>query len=127
MADRIPALGSIPPSVVCLVLPALVFMEMGLLMFMVPPGLNAEKISWRSFSHQDSGLVAAGVVVTSIPVAIGYLFGRYVLKTDPVLLTGAGHMLDCKRRTIRVSLRKARSPMPTIWLQEVLMRLPMCC
>jgi putative transport protein len=34
-------------------------------------------------------LVAAGVVVTSIPVAIGYLFGRYVLKIYPVLLTGA--------------------------------------
>ena len=28
------------------------------------------------------------MVVTSIPVAIGYLFGRYVLKTGPVLLAG---------------------------------------
>jgi uncharacterized transporter YbjL len=46
------------------------------------------------------GLVAAGMVVTSVPVAIGYLFGRHILKTGAVLLTGAGHRLNCKRRAL---------------------------
>ena len=43
MADRIPAFGSIPHSVVCLALPALVFMELELLMFMAGVGLTAGK------------------------------------------------------------------------------------
>ena len=46
---------------------------------------------------------------------IACLFGRYVLKTCPVLLTGAGRWLDCKRCGTRVSLRGTQKPqVPTL-------------
>jgi putative transport protein len=52
--------------------------------------------------------------VTSIPVAIGYLFGRYVLKINPVLLAGgiAGSM-TCGA-ALSVVKEEARSSMPAL-------------
>lgn len=76
-----------------------------------------ERTSGRPFSHQDLSLVAAGVVVTSVPVAIGYLFGRYVPKTCPVLLMGGRSQARLQAvRHPSIVKEEARSPMPTLWL-----------
>ena len=64
-------------------------MEFGLLLFMAGVGLRAGKDIVETFLSAGPMLIAAGVVVTTVPVLVGYLFGRKVLKIEPVLLFGA--------------------------------------
>ena len=119
-ADRIPAFGSIPPSVVCLVLPALVFMEMGLLMFMVPPGLTAGKdiVETILSSGPKSGCSRRGCNLCTgchrLPV-------REIRPEDgPGAAPRRHHRLDCKRRSTREFKGEARSPMPTLGYKRCL-------
>lgn len=66
-----------------------IFMEAGLMTFMAGVGLRAGSGILETFAQSGLGLVLAGIVVTSVPVALGYLFGRKVLGLNPVLLLGA--------------------------------------
>jgi putative transport protein len=65
-----------------------IFMEFGLLLFMVGVGLRAGGDIVETFMQAGPQLVLAGVAVTTFPVLIGYLFGRKVLGLNPVLLLG---------------------------------------
>ncbi len=57
--------------------------------FMAGVGLRAGSGILETLAQSGLGLVLAGIVVTSVPVALGYLFGRKVLALNPVLLLGA--------------------------------------
>ena len=57
--------------------------------FMAGVGLRAGSGILDTLAQSGLGLVLAGIAVTSIPVAVGYLFGRKVLSLNPVLLLGA--------------------------------------
>ena len=65
-----------------------IFMEFGLLLFMVGVGLRAGGDIVETFMQAGPQLVLAGVAVTTLPVLIGYAFGRKVLGLNPVLLLG---------------------------------------
>nr|MDJ0951778.1 transporter [Alphaproteobacteria bacterium] len=75
--------GHMPPAA------RYVFMEMGLMFFLVSVGLRAGGGIFAAL--QDAGLVivSLGVVLTLTPVILGYLFGRYVLKLNAAILLGA--------------------------------------
>ena len=64
----------------------------------------------------DSGLnlLVAGVAVTSIPVAIGYLFGRKVLSLNPVYLLGAITGSMTSGASLSIVQAEARSSMPAL-------------
>jgi putative transport protein len=64
-------------------------MEFGLLIFMAGVGLRAGQDIVETFLSAGPSLIAAGVAVTTVPVMVGYLFGRKVLGIEPVLLFGA--------------------------------------
>ncbi|MHC4410174.1 MAG: aspartate:alanine exchanger family transporter, partial [Planctomycetota bacterium] len=64
-------------------------MEFGLLLFMAGVGLRAGQDIIETFLSAGPTLIVAGVVVTTVPVLVGYLFGRKVLGIEPVLLFGA--------------------------------------
>lgn len=66
-----------------------VFMELGLTIFMAGVGLRAGSGIIETLAQSGLKLLLAGIVVTSIPVAIGYFVGRKVLRINPVLLLGA--------------------------------------
>jgi putative transport protein len=66
-----------------------ILMEFGLLFFMAGVGLQAGDDILETFATTGPILVLAGIVVTVIPILTGYLFGRKVLKINPVLLLGA--------------------------------------
>jgi len=66
-----------------------IFMEAGLMTFMAGVGLRAGSGILETLAQSGLSLVLAGIVVTSIPVAVGYLFGGKVLALNPVLLLGA--------------------------------------
>jgi putative transport protein len=66
-----------------------IFMELGLLVFMAGVGLRAGSGVLEALATSGLSLLAAGAVVTTVPVLAGYAFGRYVLGINPVLLLGA--------------------------------------
>jgi putative transport protein len=66
-----------------------IFMELGLLVFMAGVGLRAGSGVLEALATSGLSLLAAGAVVTTVPVLVGYAFGRHVLGINPVLLFGA--------------------------------------
>lgn len=66
-----------------------IFMELGLLIFMAGVGLKAGSGIIDTLATSGLALVGAGVLVTSVPVFAGFIFGRWVLRINPVLLLGA--------------------------------------
>lgn len=66
-----------------------ILMELGLLIFMAGVGLRAGGDIIETFLKSGPVLIAAGILVTFTPVLVGYLFGRKVLRIEPVLLFGA--------------------------------------
>ncbi len=65
-----------------------ILMEFGLLLFMAGVGLRAGDGILDALARSGPALILSGIAVTVIPVLLGYLFGRRVLKIPPVLLLG---------------------------------------
>ena len=64
-------------------------MEFGLLLFMAGVGLRAGGGIIETLLQAGPMLVLGGVIVTVVPILLGYVFGRKILKIEPVLLFGA--------------------------------------
>lgn len=65
-----------------------VFMELGLLTFMAGVGLQAGSGILEAVASSGPSLFLAGAIVTSVPIFVGYAFGRWVLRINPVMLLG---------------------------------------
>jgi putative transport protein len=91
-----------------------ILMEFGLLLFMAGVGLRAGGDILETFAKAGPILVLAGIVVTTIPIFVGYFFGRKVLKIHPVLLLGgiAGSMTS--GAALSVVTGAAKSSMPSL-------------
>nr|MBL0700065.1 hypothetical protein [Desulfobacterales bacterium] len=89
-----------------------IFMEFGLLLFMAGVGLRAGGEIIETFMEAGPKLVAGGITVTTIPVLLGYLFGRKVLKINPVLLFGGitGSMTSGASLSVITSAAKSSIP-----------------
>jgi putative transport protein len=87
-------------------------MEFGLLLFMAGVGLRAGQDIIETFLSAGPTLIVAGVVVTTVPVLVGYLFGRKVLGIEPVLLFGAvtGAMTSGAALSIVTGAAKSDAP-----------------
>lgn len=59
-----------------------VLMELGLLMFMAGVGLNAGGGIVEIIQHSGFQLIGSGILVTLIPIIVGYAFSRGVLKLN---------------------------------------------
>jgi len=78
----VPWFGRIPEG-------AVLFMRsMGLAAFVAMVGLKAGPVFVSALKEVGYVLLLGGVVVTLMPLLTGLLFGRYVLKLNPVLLLG---------------------------------------
>ena len=64
------------------------FMELGLLTFMAGVGLNAGSGLLDTLARSGASLFVAGALVTTVPILVGFAFGRFVLGINPVLLLG---------------------------------------
>ncbi len=64
----------------------------------------------------DSGMIlfVAGVTVTAVPVFVGYLFGRKVLKLNPVFLLGAITGSMTSGASLSIVTGEARSALPAL-------------
>jgi putative transport protein len=91
-----------------------VFMELGLTIFMAGVGLRAGAGIVETMAESGLSLVLAGAVVTSVPVALGYFFGRKVLRINPVLLLGAITGSMTSGASLSIVTAEARSPVPSL-------------
>jgi putative transport protein len=91
-----------------------IFMEFGLLIFMAGVGLRAGGDIVETFLKAGPKLMLAGIIVTVTPVALGYLFGRRVLKIPAVLLLGAITGSMTSGASLSVVTAEAKSPVPAL-------------
>ena len=91
-----------------------VFMELGLTIFMAGVGLRAGSGILDTLAKTGPSLFLAGIVVTSVPVAIGYLFGRKVLSLNPVYLLGAITGSMTSGASLSIVTGEARSSLPAL-------------
>jgi putative transport protein len=84
LRERLPIFGNTPTG-------ARQFIEdVGLTIFVIVVGINAGASIAAQFLVSGAVYVfVSGVVVTSMPPLIGWLFGFYVLRLNPALLCGA--------------------------------------
>ncbi len=91
-----------------------VFMELGLMTFMAGVGLRAGSGILETLAQSGLSLLIAGVAVTSLPVAVGYLFGRKILALNPVLLLGAITGSMTSGASLSLVTSQARSSVPSL-------------
>ena len=91
-----------------------IFMELGLMMFMAGVGLRAGSGILETLAQSGPSLLLAGITVTSLPVAIGYLVGRKVLGINPVLLLGAITGSMTSGASLSIVTAEARSGVPAL-------------
>ena len=91
-----------------------VFMEFGLLIFMAGVGLRAGGDIIETLLSAGPKLIVAGILVTTIPVMLGYLFGRKILKLNPVILLGAVTGAMTSGASLSVVTKEAQSAVPAL-------------
>jgi putative transport protein len=91
-----------------------VFMELGMLFFMTAIGLKAGHGIVEALEQSGVALIAAGMLTTVIPVLFSYLFGRKVLKINPVLLLGALTGAMTSGACLSIVNKEARSTIPSL-------------
>jgi putative transport protein len=82
LRTRMPLFGRIPDGAVSLMT------ALGLAAFVAMTGLHAGPIFFSALMEAGVGLFLGGMVVTLVPMLVGLLFGRHVLRMNPILLLG---------------------------------------
>jgi putative transport protein len=91
-----------------------VLMEFGLLIFIAGVGLNAGSGILDTLRHSGIGLILAAALVVALPLGLGYVFGRKILKLEPVLLLGALTGAMTSGPALSLVTREAQSPVPAL-------------
>jgi len=89
-------------------------MEFGLLLFMAGVGLRAGGDIIETLREAGPKLVFAGALVTTVPVSLGYFFGRKVLRLNPALLMGAVTGAMTSGAALSVVTKTANSSVPAL-------------
>ena len=66
-----------------------IFTELGLLIFMAGVGLRGGADLLATLQSSGLALMVTGVVITVAPLTIAYIFGRKVLRMNPLMLLGS--------------------------------------
>ncbi|VGO21147.1 aspartate:alanine exchanger family transporter [Pontiella sulfatireligans] len=101
-----PAFGGVPKAA------RNILMEFGLVLFMAGVGLKAGSGIVEGFMNAGPQLLLAGIVITLVPVSIGYFFGSKVLKMNPAILLGSitGAMTSTPSLNVVTSAAKSEVP-----------------
>ena len=91
-----------------------VFMEFGLLIFMAGVGINAGGGMLEIIQSAGLSLIGAGIVVTIVPVLIGYFFSRRLLKLNPAEALGGVTGAMTSGAALSVVTDAAKSDVPAL-------------
>ena len=91
-----------------------ILMEFGLLVFMCGVGLQSGSEIVETFQQAGPALLLAALAVIAIPLVVGYIVGRVVLRLPPVLLIGG--LCGAMTSTPALSLltTEAKSTLPVL-------------
>ena len=89
-------------------------MELGLLFFMAGIGVGAGGGIVAAFSDAGPELVVAGMVVTTLPVLLGFALGHYALRLHPVILLGALTGATTSSSALAIVNKQAGSSLPAL-------------
>lgn len=103
-----PTFGRIPESAMW------IFDTVGLSVFMACVGLAAGPSFFSGLQKSGLSLVFVGLVVAVLPHTVGILFGRYVLKMNPVILLGACSGAGTVTAALRAIQEQAESELPAL-------------
>ena len=103
-----PTFGRIPE-------PALwVFDTIGLAVFIAVVGLNAGPTFVAGLRTTGAGLLVVGFIVAVTPHVVALLFGRYVLRMNPLILLGACAGAGTVTAALRAVQDEAQSKLPVL-------------
>jgi putative transport protein len=103
-----PTFGRIPE-------PAMwVFDTVGLTVFMACVGLAAGPSFFSGLQKSGMSLVVVGLVIAILPHTVAILFGRYVLKMNPVVVLGACSGAGTITAALRAIQEEAKSELPAL-------------
>lgn len=91
-----------------------IFDTLGLCMFIGIVGLGAGPSFVSGLSTTGLSLVAVGLISALLPHTIGILFGRYVLKMDPLIVLGACAGAGTITAALRAVQDEAQSSVPAL-------------
>jgi len=103
-----PTFGRIPESAMW------IFDTVGLSVFMACVGLAAGPSFFSGLQKSGLSLVAVGLIVAILPHTISILFGRYVLRMNPVIVLGACSGAGTVTAALRAIQEEAQSELPAL-------------
>jgi putative transport protein len=103
-----PTFGRIPE-------PAMwVFDTVGLTTFMAVVGLSAGPSFIAGLQKSGPSLIVVGLIVATLPHVTSILFGRYILKMNPLILLGACSGAGTITAALRAVQEEAQSKLPAL-------------
>jgi putative transport protein len=103
-----PTFGRIPESAMW------IFDTVGLTVFMACVGLAAGPSFFSGLQTSGLSLVFVGLVIAVLPHTMSILFGRYVLKMNPVIVLGACSGAGTITAALRAVQEEAQSDLPAL-------------
>src|SRR6266404_5773119 len=103
-----PTFGRIPESAMW------IFDTVGLTVFMACVGLTAGPSFFSGLQKSGLSLVFVGLVIAVLPHTVAILFGRYVLKMNPVIVLGACSGAGTITAALRAIQEEAQSELPAL-------------
>jgi len=103
-----PTFGRIPESAMW------VFDTVGLTVFMACVGLAAGPSFFSGLQKSGLSLVFVGLIIAIVPHTVAILFGRYVLKMNPVIVLGACSGAGTITAALRAIQEEAQSELPAL-------------
>jgi len=103
-----PTFGRVPAAA------RFILMELGILFFLAGVGLRAGHALLVGVKAVGPQVFLSGIIVTIVPVVAGFLFGKYVLKMNPVILLGALAGSLTSTPALDIVNKNARSTIPSL-------------
>ncbi len=91
-----------------------IFTDLGLNLFIACVGLTAAPKAVQALQTSGGAVFLAGVILTLMPAVVGLLFGRWVLKLDPLLLFGALTGAETATPSLNVVKEESNSAFPAL-------------
>ena len=108
LRTRYPLFGQIPDGAVSLMT------SLGLAAFVGLTGIHAGPIFLSALHESGIGLLLGGMAVTLVPQIVGFCFGHFVLRMNPILLLGGLTGSQTVTAAMAALQERAGSPVPVL-------------
>ncbi|WMT79701.1 aspartate-alanine antiporter (plasmid) [Bradyrhizobium sp. Ash2021] len=108
LRTRYPTFGRIPDGAISLMT------SLGLAAFVGLTGIHAGPIFLSALRESGIGLLLGGMIVTLLPQIVGFCFGHFVLRMNPILLLGGLTGAQTVTAAMAALQERAGSPVPVL-------------